>query len=60
MTGARGHVDAALLDRLLPRHRRSLQYFVCSGEQMVESVEAYLDWLDVPRDRIHSEKFGMV
>ncbi len=59
-TGVRGHVDAALLDRLLPRHRRSLQYFVCSGEQMVESVEAYLDWLDVPRDRVHSEKFGMV
>jgi predicted ferric reductase len=58
--GERGHVDAALLDRLLPEHRRSLQYFICSGEQMVASVEAYLDWLDVPRDRVHSEKFGMV
>ncbi|WP_051683863.1 ferric reductase-like transmembrane domain-containing protein [Blastococcus sp. URHD0036] len=58
--GVRGHVDAALLERLLPQHRRSLQYFICSGGQMVEAVEDYLDWLDVPRDRIHSEKFGMV
>jgi predicted ferric reductase len=58
--GERGRIDAALLDRLLPEHRRSLQYFICASEDMVCSVEADLDWLDVPRDRIHSERFGMV
>jgi predicted ferric reductase len=58
--GERGRINADLLDRLLPEQRRSLQYFICAAEEMVSAVEADLDWLDIPRDRIHSERFGMV
>jgi predicted ferric reductase len=57
--GERGRIDAPLLDRQLPRARRSLQYFVCAGAETVESVERSLRALDVPADRIHHEEFGM-
>jgi predicted ferric reductase len=57
--GERGRIDAELLDRQLPRARRSLQYFICAGAETVESVERSLRALDVPADRIHHEEFGM-
>jgi len=59
-TGERGRIDGALLDRHLPEHRKSLQYFICAREEMVDSVERSLCALDVPAERIHSERFGMV
>jgi predicted ferric reductase len=59
-TGERGHIDLRLLDRHLPRERRSLQYFICAKEPMVRSIEGALRGLDVPADNIHSEQFGMV
>ena len=59
-TGERGRIDADLLDRHLPLERRSLEYFVCAGEDMIRSVETDLRELDIPGDNIHSEKFGMV
>jgi predicted ferric reductase len=58
--GERGRIDAGLLDRHLPLERRSLEYFVCAGEEMIRSVETDLRDLDIPDDNIHSEKFGMV
>ncbi|MCU1669029.1 MAG: oxidoreductase FAD/NAD(P)-binding domain protein [Blastococcus sp.] len=58
--GERGRIDAALLDRRLPRERRLLQYFICAREDMVTSVADALRSLDIPGDRIHSEQFGMV
>jgi predicted ferric reductase len=57
--GERGRIDTALLDRVLPRARRSLEYFVCAGTETVESVERSLRALDVPADRIRHEEFGM-
>jgi predicted ferric reductase len=59
-TGERGRVDAGLLDRHLPLERRSLQYFICAGGEMVRSVESDLQRLGIPGDSIHSEHFGMV
>jgi len=59
-SGERGRIDAELLDRHLPEHRRFLQYFICARKEMVDSVERTLAGLDVPRHRIHSERFGMV
>lgn len=59
-TGERGRIDAALLDRHLPLERRSLEYFICAGGEMVESVERSLLELGIPADKIHSEHFGMV
>lgn len=58
--GERGRIDAELLARQLPRHYRSLQYFICARPETVRSVETALRSLAVPRDRIHSEQFGMV
>ena len=52
--------QGGLLDRHLPLERRSLQYFICAGEQTVRSVEETLLDLGIPGDSIHSEKFGMV
>jgi predicted ferric reductase len=57
--GERGRIDTPLLDRHLPRSRRSLQYFVCAGTETVESIERSLRALDVPADRIHHEEFRM-
>jgi predicted ferric reductase len=59
-TGERGRIDAGLLDRHLPLERRSLQYFVCAGGEMVRAVEGSLAELGIPADRVHSEHFGMV
>jgi predicted ferric reductase len=58
--GERGRVDAGLLDRHLPLERRSLEYFICAGGEMVRSVERDLQDLGIPGDNIHSEQFGMV
>jgi predicted ferric reductase len=58
--GERGRIDADLLARHLPRHHRSLQYFICAREEMVRAMHRTLRGLDVPADRIHSEEFGMV
>jgi predicted ferric reductase len=58
--GERGRIDTALLDRHLPLERRSLQYFICAGGDVVRAVERSLLDLGIPADRIHSEHFGMV
>jgi predicted ferric reductase len=58
--GERGRIDADVLVRHLPDHHRTLQYFICAREDMVRSVEGTLASIDVPGDRIHSERFGMV
>jgi predicted ferric reductase len=58
--GERGRIDAGMFDRHLPLERRSLQYFICGGEEMVRSVERDLGSLGIPADRVHSEQFGMV
>jgi ferredoxin-NADP reductase len=58
--GERGRIDAGMFDRQLPLERRSLQYFICGGEEMVRSVERDLGTLGIPADRVHSEQFGMV
>jgi predicted ferric reductase len=58
--GDRGRIDAGLLDRHLPLERRSLEYFICAGGEMVRAVETDLQDLGIPGDNIHSEQFGMV
>lgn len=58
--GERGRIDVALLDRHLPLERRSLEYFICAGEDVVRGVETTLFDLGIPADNVHSERFGMV
>ena len=59
-TGERGRIGPAVLDRHLPSHHRSLQYFICASEDIVGSMERSLRGLRIPGDRIHSEQFGLV
>ena len=52
--GERGRIDADAARPAPARQHRSLQYFLCAGEDMVRSVEDDLRGLDVPADRIHA------
>ncbi len=58
--GEKGHIDAAVLRRHLPKRYERLQYFVCGPEAMMASVENCLAELEVPDERVHTERFGMV
>jgi predicted ferric reductase len=59
-TGEVGRVDAALLERHLPRQRDELEYFVCGPPPMTEAVERALAALGIPAQRCHSELFDLV
>ncbi len=51
-----GHVDAALLRKVLPHGRH--QFYICGPAAMMETlVPALADW-GVPREDIHFEAFG--
>lgn len=57
--GETGYVDRALLERYLPLHRGSRQYFVCAAPKMMETVERALLQLDVPVTHVHMEHFNL-
>ncbi|MCS5496641.1 ferric reductase-like transmembrane domain-containing protein [Cnuibacter physcomitrellae] len=59
-TGERGHVDAALVARLLPDTPPGSSFCICGPDAMMDQVEAALAAGGVRRDAIHSERFGMV
>nr|WP_276514780.1 ferric reductase-like transmembrane domain-containing protein [Nocardia transvalensis] len=58
--GEYGFVDRALLHRHLPDRYRWQQYFICGPPPMVTAVEDALAALDVPAERIHTERFTFV
>ena len=57
--GETGHVDKDLLDRYIPLHRGSRQYFICAAPVMMDAVEAALFDLDVPITNVHMEHFNL-
>ncbi len=57
--GEEGRIGAAVLARHLPARCRSLQYFICGPEPLMDAVEDALADLGVPKRRIHSERFAM-
>ncbi|WP_280336611.1 ferredoxin reductase family protein [Nocardia wallacei] len=59
-TGDSGFVDHALLRRHLPDRHRHRQYFICGPAPMVTAVEDALAELEVPADRVHTERFSFV
>jgi predicted ferric reductase len=59
-TGETGYVTADILSRHLPRGYRRLQYFICGPVPMMDAAERALLELEVPGDRIHTERFDMV
>lgn len=58
--GERGRIDAALLERFLPRRPYRLHYFICGPPSMVVAISQDLAGMGVPLRRIHTERFGAV
>jgi predicted ferric reductase len=57
--GETGFITRQMLDRYLPGDRKNRQYFVSGPLPMIDSVEASLRQLGIPRNRIQSEKYEM-
>ncbi|MGF1567752.1 MAG: ferric reductase-like transmembrane domain-containing protein [Nodosilinea sp.] len=57
--GETGYVDQQLLERYIPLHRGSRQYFVCAAAAMMDTVEAALLDLEVPVTQVHMEHFNL-
>jgi predicted ferric reductase len=58
-TGETGYVDQALLERYVPLHRGSRQYFLCAAPVMMDAAEQALFDLDVPVTNVHMEHFNL-
>ena len=58
--GETGYVDEELLERYIPIHRGSRQYFICAAPVMMDQVEAALHKLQVPVTHVHMEHFNLV
>lgn len=59
-SGETGYVDRELLERYIPLHRGSRQYFICAAPVMMDKVEAALYDLEVPVTNVHMEHFNLV
>ena len=59
-TGETGRIDGRLLDRVLPRHARHYDYFLCGPPGMVTAVGQQLRDRRIPIRRIHTERFEVV
>ena len=59
-TGESGYIDAGVLSRHLPPGFKRFQYFICGPDPMMDAAETALIELDVPPERVHTERFDMV
>lgn len=59
-TGARGHLDAEFIREHLPEQPNEHTYLICGPDPLMDAVEHGLLAAGVHRDRIESERFGMV
>ncbi len=57
--GETGYVDRALLEKYIPQHRGSRQYFICAAPVMMDAVERALFELKVPVTNVHMEHFNL-
>jgi ferredoxin-NADP reductase len=58
-TGETGYITTDVLSRYLPTGYRRFQYFICGPDPMMDAVESALIALDVPPERVHTERFDM-
>lgn len=58
--GEQGYVNQALLERHLPAHRASFEYFLCGPQPMTDAAQKSLRALGVPLGCVHFELFDMV
>ena len=58
--GERGRITTDTLRRHLPAEHEALQYFICGPGAMQDAMEDALAALDVPGNRVHTERFNFV
>ncbi|MEN9521029.1 MAG: hypothetical protein RLZZ381_3617 [Cyanobacteriota bacterium] len=58
--GETGYVDRELLEKYIPLHRGSRNYFICATPVMMDAVEIALHDLEVPITNIHMEHYNLV
>jgi predicted ferric reductase len=58
--GERGFINAAVLQKHLPRQFQRMQYFICGPAKLMDSMEEMLPEIGVPPEFIHTERFDMV
>jgi predicted ferric reductase len=58
--GETGYVDRELLEKYIPLHRGSRNYFICAIPVMMDAVEVALHKLKVPITNIHMEHYNLV
>ena len=58
--GETGRINPELLERVLPRHYRHHDYFLCGPPPMVVAVGRQLRERGIPTRRIHTEQFEVV
>ena len=59
-TGETGFITKQLIEKYLPPHYKRYQYFICGPPPMMDAIEDTLAELEVPPQRIHSERFDLV
>jgi ferredoxin-NADP reductase len=59
-SGETGYVDGDILARHLPKGFLRFQYFACGPTPMLTAVADALVRMDVPADRVHTERFDWV
>lgn len=57
--GETGYIRAEVLARHLPDGYQRFQYFICGPDPMMDAAESALIELDVPPERVHTERFDM-
>jgi predicted ferric reductase len=57
--GETGHIDRAMLNRLLGREDRAGRAFVCGPSGMMDAIGKHLRKLGFPRRKIHAERFAL-
>jgi ferredoxin-NADP reductase len=55
--GEKGHINAEMLLRHLPRQYKRFQYFVCGPSVLMDSMEQVLPTIGVPPELVHTERF---
>jgi predicted ferric reductase len=58
--GEKGFITGDVLKRYLPEQYRRFVYFICGPEPLMDAMEAALPELGIPREKVLSERFGMV
>lgn len=58
--GERGFITADILKRYLPKQSKRFVYFICGPDPLMDAMEMALPDLGIPREKVLSERFGMV